>query len=91
MDIETLFEQCANEDLRFEKIKIKFSKRSDLHAFILLDKLFPENQDIIGSAEHDKIWLNIDDEQIQNLSKAQILELSRCGIFYDEDSLCMFV
>lgn len=93
MDIKTLFKQYEDEYLKFNKVKIKLSERPDLHAFLFLDKLFPGERDIIRATGHDQIWLDIDDEQIETLTKNQILELLRCGVLYDEDeeSLYMFV
>lgn len=83
----------GNEYLCFDKVENKRSKRPDLHAFLLLDELFPGDDDIVGSASHDEIWLNVDGEQLDTLTDEQILELSRCGVRYDSecDSLCMFV
>jgi len=91
MNIKTLFKQYEDEYLKFNKVKIKLSERPDLHAFLFLDKLFPGEKDIIRATGHDQIWLDINDEQIQSLSKVQIIELRRCGIIYDEDGLSMFV
>lgn len=90
--IEKLFEEHADEFLKFEKVENKLSSRADLHAFILLDRLQPQcTRDIIACAEHDQIWLDFDLEK-SDLSEENIIELRRCGVFYDEtDSLSMFV
>ena len=82
----------GDEYLKFDRISNKKSNRPDLHAFLLLDELFPGNTDIVVSAEHDEIWLNVEKEQIESLTDEQIVELCRCGVRYDRDnnSLCMF-
>ena len=69
------------------------SNRPDLHAFILLDRIFPDTADIVTAAEHDEIYLGISYGQIETLAPETILELYRCGVRYDSstDSLCMFV
>lgn len=48
---------------------------------------------MIASAEHDEIWLEVSEEQMEQLTDDEILELSRCGVRHDEDSdsLAMFV
>ena len=81
--------------LRFDLVENKRSNRPDLHAMIRLDEWFPSNkkQDIIAGASHDQIWLDTAEEDIEKLTDEQILELLRCGVFYDSDndSLTMFV
>ncbi len=90
-NIEEIFEKHNNEFLEFDRVENKRSNRPDLHAFILLDELFPGDRDLISSAEHDEIWLDITTEDIGNLTEDQIIELVRCGVRYDEEALCMFV
>jgi len=85
-----LFEKHDNEYLKFEHVKNKRSNRPDLHAFLLIDELFPKNRDMVCSAAHDEIWLDIDDDEIKKLTEEQIIELIRCGVRHDDDSLVMF-
>ena len=76
----------------FDRVENKRSERPDLHAFLLLDELFPNpGGDLVACAEHDEIWLDVSDEQAASLTDEQILELTRCGVRYDEHGLCMFV
>jgi hypothetical protein len=84
MEIWDKFEAVNDDYLKFELVENKRSKRSDLHAFLLLDELFPSHRDMICNAEHDEFWLEIDNEDIETLTDEQILELTRCGILYDE-------
>lgn len=78
----------------YDKVKTEvLSEVPDLHAFLLLDDLFPNpDNDMIAAAEHDKYWLDVDGEAIAKLTDDQILELVRCGVIYDSDvdSLAMF-
>ena len=48
---------AGDEFLKFDRVENKRSQRSDLHAFLLLDELFPCDSDIVNHAEHDQIWL----------------------------------
>jgi len=76
---------------KFASIENKRSNRPDLHAFMLLDELFPGTMEIIAGAAHDEIFLGIYEEQIALLTDDQIIELIKCGVRYGEDCLCMFV
>lgn len=75
-------------------VENKRSQRPDSHALLLLDELFPNHGcDIITAADHDQIWLGVEDDDISKLTDEQILELVRCGVWYDSDleSLSMIV
>jgi hypothetical protein len=93
MSAYDLFEHHNDEALKFDRVEVKNSNRPDLHAFILLDKLPPGKGDIVCCAEHDQIWFNVSSEQIETISEDHIIELLRCGIYYDNetDSLYSFV
>jgi hypothetical protein len=92
MNIEEVFEKYNNEFLTFDKVENKKSKLADLHAFLLLDSIVTTANNIVGSAEHDVIWLDVDiDELAEKATEEQILELVRCGVRISEGSLAMFV
>lgn len=90
---EDLYEKHNEEFLRFERVETKFSQRPDLHAFILLDKIIPDDSDIISASEHDEIYLSVSPEELlKEATEEQLIELIRCGVRYDSqtDSLSMF-
>ena len=90
--ISELFEKHDDDEyLNFARVENKTSIRSDLHAFNMLDKLFPSTSNMISDAEHDQIWINIDYDQIETLTEDQIIELIRSGVRYDDESLYMLV
>ena len=92
--IHDLFEKHNDEFLKFERIEKKRSTRPDIHAFLLLNELCPLDRDIVCSASHDQIWLDPDAGEVCGKATVdQIVELIRCGVFYEEDtsSLSMFV
>ena len=84
--------ETLGDYLNFENVKDKLSDRPDLHAFILLDRKFPEpGRDIVTAAEHDQFYLGIDDEQLEQLTDDEITDLTRCGVMHDKDcGLFMF-
>jgi hypothetical protein len=86
-------DSVSNEFLEFDRIEKKLSKRPDLHAFLLLDKLVPGKSDMICAAEHDQIWLGVDVEELLEVAtEQQLIDLHRCGVgCYEHGLLCMFV
>ena len=75
----------------FDRVKEKRSTRPDLHAFNLLDELFPSYSSIIRDSKKDEIWLNISPEMITTISQDHILELNRCGVVFTEDGPLMYL
>jgi len=93
-EMAALWEKHNDQFLMFEQVKNPLSGRPDINAFLLLDQLVSGSRDIISSAEHDEIWVNIDVEKLAEvIVEEQIIELIRCGVRYDSafDSLAMFV
>ncbi len=91
-----LFDENQEEFLKFDRIPIdrKFSKRSDLQAFMMLDELIPDIRDMVSAAEHDEIYLQTDLEELAKVVEEEdVIDLIRCGVMVDEetDSLKMFV
>lgn len=68
--------------VKFQRIKDKLSNRPDLHAFLLLDKLFPKNRDMIVGPSCGELWLSIEFEDIERLLENQVVDLVRCGVRY---------
>lgn len=94
MTLKERFDQFEDDYLRFHLVDSPRMPRPDLCAFLLLDELQPGAQDMVGSAEHDQIWLYVDTERLADVvTDEQIRELVRCGVMYDDDteSLSMFV
>ena len=75
----------GEEYLDFEKVMNKRSLRADVHAFLLLDELFPKRGFLISAAAHDQIFLDYSEAEIAKLSDEQIVELSLCGVMYGEE------
>ncbi len=90
-DIKEKFDKCDDNYLKFELVENKKSIRPDLHAFLLLNELFPRDRDIVCGATHDEIWLDVDSEEINTISDEVVLELVRCGVMFGDDGLYMFV
>lgn len=90
MDIEKRFEAADDDYIKFDRIENKRSQRPDMHAWLLLDELFPNpGCDMVCAADHDKIWLDVEGDKLNNLTDDQILELVRCGITYDSLGDCL--
>lgn len=94
IDLDETFENHNDEFLKFDRVENKMHSRPDLCAFLLLDKLLPnDGRDMVCAADHDKIFLDADCERLAEVAtEDDILTLTRCGVFYenDTDSLAMF-
>jgi hypothetical protein len=97
IDIAALFEKHAGEYLEYERIATPLpSRRLDLCAFLLLDRLAPSDapKDLIHAVAHDLFFLDVDMAALaEAASEDDIIFLRRLGVRYDSDydSLCMFV
>jgi len=92
-EMSSLFEKHGDDCGEFEKVLNPRSKRPDLHAFLLIAEMFPESErGIISAAEHDQIWLDVDEDELASIcTEEQIVELTRCGVMYEEGmGLSMF-
>jgi hypothetical protein len=90
MTTRELFEKYEYEYGNFHLIENPPSNRPDLCAFILLDKLFPRSGDMVCSAEDDEICIDVDEEEVEELSDETVLYLTRCGIYYDPEYGCLY-
>ena len=88
-----LFDQYLNSPDNELREDEKPSQRSDLCAFLRLDKLLPGDMDMVAAGEHDMIYLEPDlDELAAVITEDDIRYLAACGVHYDDtDSLAMFV
>lgn len=90
-ELRAMLKNEREEFLEFEHIEVKLSRRADLHAFLLLDQLVPGETDIVAGASHDEIWLGVKLEDLAKvITPPQVIDLIRCGVRLDGDSLCMF-
>lgn len=87
MSIKEIFEKYSGDYLKFDEIENKLSKRPDLHAFIMLDKIQESKSDIVSSACHDEIYLSFD--EFNKLNESNIRDLRRCGVSYDSECDCL--
>jgi hypothetical protein len=91
--MEELFEKFNDDFLKFGQIKNPRHPRPDICAFLMLHDLCPSNHDMVTSAEHDEIWLDVrEDELAKVITRDQIHDLVRCGVRCGDNSyLAMFV
>jgi len=94
MTTRETFDKHNSECIKFDLVQKKLSSRPDIHAFLLLDSMFPGTSDIIDGASHDEIYLSVPvDDLLMRATEDQVVELIRCGVRYDSftDSLAIFV
>jgi hypothetical protein len=93
-DIKATFAKYEDDFLKFELIERPRHHRPDMCAFLMLDELAPGHGDMVCSAEHDEIWLDVEVAKLAAVvTEEQIRDLIRCGVRLDGygESLCMFV
>jgi hypothetical protein len=90
IDIAEMFAKHEFEFLKDADMEGQPSKRKDLCAFILLDKLVPRNNCIIGSASHDIIYLSVDLYALAHAATEEdIITLIRLGVRLEDEEACL--
>lgn len=91
IDLQEAFEKFDDEYIKFDRAQNKLHDRPDICAFLLLDKLLPKpGFDIVCSAAHDEIFLDVDCEALSEVAtEDDILLLIRCGVRYSEEEGCL--
>lgn len=87
------WEICDEEAGKFDRVEDKRSSRPDIHAFILLNELVPDEKPIVTAATHDQFYIGVDmDKLVQVINRKHIVELVRCGVRLEPltESLFMF-
>lgn len=92
-ELEAMFERHSEEErLKFDRVENPRHPRPDLCAFMMLHDLVPAKRDMVCSAEHDEIFLDVDPEDLARVATDDIVrDLVRCGVRYNGGSLAMFV
>ncbi len=61
------------------------TKRRDLNAFLLLERILPGEGDMVSGAEHDEIFLGVDLEEFAKVATEEdVKNLIRCGVRFDD-------
>ena len=89
------FEKFEDDFLKFKEVSEpnRLHARPDICAFLILDRIVPSNDRMIGAAKHDVIYLNVDTDVLaEKATDDEIRDLHRCGVLYSEenDGLIMF-
>jgi hypothetical protein len=92
MKLEKMFAKHDDEYLEFKRIENPRHPRPDICAFLMLHEVCPGTGDMVCSAEHDQIWLDVDVKKLAKVATSDLIrDLTRCGVLYDEgtESLSM--
>lgn len=66
----------------------------DIHVFLTLHEKYERRaNDILDSASHDEVYIDVDLDKPNTLTEEDVIDLIRAGLRYDSEvsSLCMFV
>ena len=82
--LKDLFRSFSDEFLQFDRVEEKISARSDLHAFMRLDQVLPQQFKIIDSATDGTIRLGINSYCFAEIATPELVkELVQCGVQID--------
>lgn len=81
-ELENLFQQHGGEFRQFNKVQNKLSKRRDLHAFLLVDKIMDNQGCEDNIAMHGRLNVTMI-HLAERVTEEQVVELIRCGCFFD--------
>ena len=96
MSVAELFEKHNDEYGKFERVapSLKVGDRADVTAFAYLARNFTsKSKNVLAAAEHDEVWLDFGEGDLESLTEEEVIFLLRCGVRYDSStcSLAMFV
>lgn len=92
LNLQEMFEKYEGAFLKYDEIKNPPSRRSDLCAFLLLDKLLPGDNDIIYGAQHDIVFIGVNTDKLAEVATEEdIIYLLRCGVCYDDESRDLYM
>ena len=91
--VEEIFEKYNDSDFfKFKKIENPEHPRADICAFLILDRLFPGNGDIVAGADHDIIYLEPELFEVAKVATEEdLVRLIRCGVIIQDGYFAMFV
>jgi hypothetical protein len=89
MNLNEIFEKYNDEYLKFDRVENKLSKRRDIHAFLILDSLAPDDNPIISAASYEEICLSVNPDILKNVDDKVIIDLIRCGVWYESFYDCL--
>lgn len=92
-EMSAVFQSNSDEYLKISRIAQPRHDRPDMCALMMLHDLCPSRLNMICSATHDEIFLEVEAEKLADVATEQvIIDLIRCGVRFDasKNSLCMF-
>lgn len=97
-EMEDMFSDLWAEDkepCEFKRVKSKLSKLADLHAFLLISQRFPKIKgSMLGNYSGGQIYFGPGSDEFPKkipLTKEDIVDLVRCGVFMDRGCFSMFL
>ena len=74
------YQKYESEFKNFSAVENKTSNRPDVHAFNLLDKLFPTNGNMVADALSGRVYLDVPASELGAIAtESQIVELIQIG------------
>jgi hypothetical protein len=94
MTFNEAWEKYESLDGRFDLVTNRLSSRSDMHAFMLLDRLVPGTFCLLQWANVDQVWFEVAVGRVEEAAtEEELRDLICCGVFYDArmNALSLFI
>jgi hypothetical protein len=91
-EVVELFDKFNEDWVEFDSVHNMLHHRRDLCAFLIIADMFPDDSgDILGAAEHDRVWISAEWEEFCEKATPEIIhDLAACGVIYEDEGLFMF-
>lgn len=95
--LEEIFEKYHHEDCEFGNIPNPKHVRPDICAMLMIDEIQSRNDSqrrtgMISWAGHDKIHFDVNVVEFSEVvTKNEVIDLIRCGVFLENGRFAMFV
>lgn len=87
--VEDWFEEHQYEEMsKFDRIMYKVANRPSVQALWILDLLEPGTQSFMAvyhsrSTDSEYVSVKLSSKAFRNMTEAHVIDLLRCGIYYD--------
>ncbi len=92
-EIEKFLKDNEEERYKFERVRQCLSANRHTHLISKIINLWPDKHSPFAGADHDIIYLDVKDKDIEKLREEQqkdfLIEALRCGARWDSDSECL--
>lgn len=92
IDVAKFFEDHEDDDLSFADIppERRLHHQPDLNAMLLLSRLCPGTEGILGCPDSDAVYFKVGPESVEHATEEELLDLMRCKVQCDGEDFFIF-